>query len=177
MRHVAGFLVDQSSVRLLSRRGLLALCLMSAPGAALATCLPTKVLFVCPAGTVKSAIAREALKRRAKRAALAVEVRSRGLDIEDHVSSELARRLALDDLDPKAEPALPFSPADVAWADLVIAFDEAASAPGLSMARAWRTPSWNSDYDRAKADLDQRLDALLAELAQSRCPSNQTPIR
>ncbi len=125
--------------------------------------------FVCPAGTVKSAIAREAFKQRAAARGLGVVVRSRGLLIEDHVSPALAERLRADGLDPKAEPARVLEASDPAWADIVIAFDEAARAPGLSRARAWATPSWNSDYDNAKADLDQRLDVLLAELATRPC--------
>ena len=72
------------------------------------------------------------------------------------------------------EPARTFALADAAWADIVIAFDEAAAAPGLSEARAWRTPSWVTDYDRAKADLDQRLGELLNELAESSCRSTSS---
>jgi len=47
---------------------------------------------------------------------------------------------------------------------LVIAFHEAADLPSLHAARAWKTPSWNSDYAMAKADLEDRLTGLLAEL-------------
>ncbi len=56
-------------------------------------CPPPRVLFVCPAGSVKSAIAREALKQAASRRGLAVDVQSRGVAPEDHVSPALAANL------------------------------------------------------------------------------------
>lgn len=129
-------------------------------------CPPSRVLFVCPAGTVKSAIAREVLRDRALKAGLAVEVSSRGLTPEDHVSPALAANLSADRLSPGREPALALEPADVAWADIVIAFDGAASSPMLRRARPWRTPSWNTDYAAAKTDLSARTEALVAELRQ-----------
>jgi hypothetical protein len=157
---------------ILNRRGLLASAagLLVLPAAAWGKpCAAPRMLFVCPAGTVKSAIAREILKRRAAAGHLAVEVRSRGLLVEDHVSPALAANLRADGIDPTAEPARRLDPADVAWADLVIAFDEAAAAPGLGRARAWDTPSWNSDYAGAKLALSRHMDALIAELASRGC--------
>ena len=152
------------SLKSLSRRSIV-LALAAAPAAAFAApCAPAKVLFVCPAGTVKSAIAREVLRSRAQAEGLAVDVASRGLSPEDHVSPALAASLRADGLDPAREPALALSPADVARADIVIAFDEAAGSPMLRSARAWRTPSWNADYAVAKVDLAARMDALVAEL-------------
>jgi len=49
----------------------------------------------------------------------------------------------------------------------------AAASPMLQGARAWRTPSWNTDYAAAKADLATRLDGLIAKLARrgGRCPT------
>ncbi len=169
MRRVQGRFSQDRKPRLLSRRSALLAGLLLPPVLAVAGCPPPKVLFVCPAGTVKSAIAREALKQRAASAGTAILVRSRGLAIEDHVSAALAARLAADGLDPRAETARTLEGPDVAWADIVVAFDEASRAPALSRARAWATPSWNNDYDNAKADLDRRLDALLAELARRPC--------
>ena len=55
--------------------------------------------------------------------------------------------------------------ADVAGADVAVAFDGAAEAPVMKGARAWVTPSWNAAYDAAQADLDRRLNNLVAELA------------
>jgi len=154
----------------LSRRSV-ALALLLAPSAVRAQarpCAPPTVLFVCPAGTVKSAIAREVLKARAAKAGVAVRAVSRGLQPEDHVSAALAARLRADGIDPAAEPARALQPADLGRADIVIAFDEAAQAPALGAARVWDIPSWNGDYAGAKAALAVRMDALVAELRDRR---------
>lgn len=151
--------------KFLDRRAVLAgIGLALGGGSATAACDPVRVLFVCPAGSVKSAIAREVLKRRAADEGVSVVVSSRGLHPEDHVSPALAANLRRDGIDPASEPLRGLTPADVAQADIVIAFDEASDEPSLRSARAWKTPSWNADYATAKADLDDRLTLLLAEL-------------
>jgi len=136
-----------------------------------AICPPAKVLFVCPAGTVKSAIARETLRRRASLAKLAIEVRSRGIDPQDHVSAVLKARLAADGIDPAAEPARALTTADLQTGQIVIAFDEAALDPRLAGARVWKVPSWNEDYATARAALTAHIDALLQELRDRGCAS------
>lgn len=152
----------------ISRR-LFVLSFAAAPAFSSAACRPTRVLFVCPAGTVKSAIAREVLRLRIDREGLAALVASRGLHPEDHVSPALAARLHADGLHPEREAALPLTARDVDQADIVIAFDDASNTPTLKGARAWRTPSWNSNYDTAKADLARRVEGLVAELRRERC--------
>jgi hypothetical protein len=154
--------------RRLSRR-VVVLAALAAPAALpaqAAPCAPPTVLFVCPAGTVKSAIARETLKRRAAASGVRVRVVSRGVHPEDHVSPALAANLRADGIDPAAEPVLALQDADVAAADIVVAFDEAAEAPALKGARVWDVPSWNSDYAGAKAALAVRTDALVGELRE-----------
>ncbi len=154
---------------LASRRGIVALglfLLVRPLAAAAAPCREPRVLFVCPVGTVKSAIAREELKRRAAARGIAVRVSSRGVSPADHVSPELASRLKADGIDTLAEPLRALAPADIAGADVVIAFDEAAQAPGLERARLWDVPSWNSQYDAAKASLLPKVDGLLDEFAR-----------
>lgn len=155
----------------LSRRLLLGAALFAGFGSAAlaAPCLPPRVLLVCPAGTVKSAIAREVLRRRARSRGIAIIAVSRGVHPEDHVSPALAQRLRADGLDPTAEPVHAFAPTDLSGADVVIAFDEAAELPALRGARVWATPSWNTDYDAAKAALTPQVDALLGELAERGC--------
>ena len=138
---------------------------------------PPTVLFVCPAGTVKSAIARESLKARAARAGVPVRVQSRGLKVEDHVSPGLAANLTADGIDPTAEPARPLADGEVAAADIVIAFDDAAKAPALRGARAWDIPSWNEDYAGAKAALAGDVDRLVAELRARQRPDCASPGR
>jgi protein-tyrosine-phosphatase len=151
------------------RRDLALLGALTMAGRALAACPPRAVLFVCPAGTVKSAIARELTKRRAAARGLAAHVSSRGVTPEDHVSPALAARLRADGLDPAAEPARALTPADLAGSDIVVAFDEAAKAPGMARARVWDMPSWNSSYDQAMLAVTFRIDALLDELAAAPC--------
>ena len=149
----------------LPSRRLVALALLWAPAAASAAPCPlTTVLFVCPAGAVKSAIARETLKARVAQAGLAVRVQSRGLHLEDHVSPGLAENLRADGINPAAEPAQELQTSDVRQADIIIAFDEAAQAPAFANARTWDIPSWNSDYAGAKAALAKHMDGLVAEL-------------
>jgi protein-tyrosine-phosphatase len=159
----------KSTITLDRRSVALGLFLIAGRAEAQAPCAPPSVLFVCPAGTVKSAIARETLRRRAALAGVGVRVTSRGIRPEDHVSPGLAANLRADSIDPAAEPALPLAAADVSAADIVIAFDEAAAAPALRNARTWDVPSWNSDYPGAKAALAKRIDALLTELASRPC--------
>jgi hypothetical protein len=62
------------------------------------------VLFVCQAGTAKSAISREIFRRRANERKIAVTAFSRGLVIEDHVSTSLKQQLAADGINPGADP-------------------------------------------------------------------------
>jgi protein-tyrosine-phosphatase len=149
------------------RRGVIALglLLLARPAmAAPAPCAAPRVLFVCPAGSVKSAIAREEMKRRAAARGLSVQISSRGIDPADHVSPLLAARLKADGIDTRAEPLRALTPSDIAQADILIAFDEATKAPGLEQARSWDVPSW-SQYAEAKAALLPKIDGLLDELA------------
>lgn len=147
-------------------RRLVLLAFASVPATGMAApCPPPRVLFVCPAGTVKSPIARELLAARARDLGLPLNVRSRSVAVEDHVSEALAARLRADRIDTASQPATTLTANDVTQADIVIAFDAAADDPRLMQARAWRTPSWNTGYDAAKADMLTRIDALATELA------------
>lgn len=153
-----------------SRRSLAAgLLWFAAPAVAKAACRAPSVLFVCPVGTVKSPIAREHLRRAAVARGLAVEVRSRGVEPADHVSPALAAHLKEDGVDTVSEPVRKLAPADIARADIVIAFDEAVQAPGMAQARVWDVPSWNSNYAEAKAALAPKIEALVEELAGRPC--------
>jgi protein-tyrosine-phosphatase len=157
----------------LNRRSLLAgVLFMASPAvAASASCPPPEVLFVCPVGTVKSAIAREILKRRAAARCISVRVRSRGVHPENHVSPGLAANLKADGIDPRAEPVQALTASDLVGPDIIVAFDEAARAPGLEHARIWDIPSMNDAYAQAKAALPVKIEALLDELSQRRCPA------
>ena len=132
-------------------------------------CPATRVLFVCPAGTVKSAIAREFLRKRAAERNVAVEVQSRAIHTEDHVSPALAVQLRADGIDPRSDIARDLQPDDVAKADLIVAFDDATNAPALVKAEAWDIPSWNDQYAKAKAALTPKIDALIDRIESERC--------
>jgi protein-tyrosine-phosphatase len=126
------------------------------------------VTFVCPFGTVKSAIAREQLKHSAAARGLAVQVLSRGVHPADQLTPNLTAQLAADGIDPGAEPLRALA-SDIAHADVVVAFDEAAQAPGMEKARVWDVPSWNEDYSGARAALMPNIHALLDELGKRPC--------
>ena len=132
-------------------------------------CPATRILFVCPAGTVKSAIAREFLRKRALERNIVVAVQSRAIHVEDHVSPALAAQLRADGIDPRSDIARDVYPDDVAKADMIIAFDDATKASGLERTEAWDIPSWNDQYAKAKAALAPKIDALLDRIESGRC--------
>ena len=82
---------------MLTRRALIAFAVI-----AVASCQhrraasPPTLLFVCQYGTVKSAVAREMTRRRAAELGLVVNVISRGITPQDHISPTLAQRLTAD---------------------------------------------------------------------------------
>jgi hypothetical protein len=156
-----------------ARRGLLAavalLALARAAWAAPGPCPFADVLFVCPSGTVKNAIAREVLKRRARERGIPVHAWSGGLVLEDHVTPALAARLQADGIDPRAEPARALEATDLPRAGIVITFDDASKAPGLEHARSWDVPGFLGDYEGARVGLAPRIEALLDELQARPC--------
>src|SRR5437868_1506104 len=82
-------------------------------------CAPPRVLFVCPAGSVNSAIARETLKRQAALAHVSIRAESRGLNPANHVSPALAAHLSADGIDPAAEPLRALADGDLKGVDVV----------------------------------------------------------
>lgn len=128
---------------------------------------PPKILFVCQAGTAKSAIAREIFKKRAQERGIAVDVFSRGLVIEDHLSPALKENLRSNKIDTNAEPALPLQPRDWAAADILVRFNPLPASVQHKDVRDWTdVPSVNDDYANAKRIMDKRIDELLNELAE-----------
>jgi len=151
----------------LSRRAV-ALGMIAAPTVALANppaCGPApRILFVCEAGTVNSAIARELFRARAAGAGLDVRIASRGLHPEDHLTPVVAEKLRNDGVDAAREPTIALTTADIATAKIVIAFNVAAENPLLRAARRWNVPSWGADYTASKAIMDTHIGKLVAEL-------------
>lgn len=122
------------------------------------------ILFVCEFGTAKSAISREIMRARARERGLTINVNSRGLKVEDHLTAELRTRLARDGIDPTRETPRVLRPADWQSADIVVAFNTLPGSVPRSKIRDWTDlPSIVSDYDRARSILDRRIDVLLDE--------------
>ena len=127
---------------------------------------PTKILFVCQAGTAKSPIAREILKQRAKERGIRVDVLSRGIVVEDHVSPQLKANLRADGIDTAIEPAVQLTYPDWATADILVNFNPLPASVKTRDIRDWTdVPSVNDDYANALAIMKQRIDALLTEIA------------
>ena len=125
-----------------------------------------KILFVCQAGTAKSAIAREIFKRRARERGIPVDVFSRGIVVEDHVSQELRKKLRDDGINTNAEPATRLRPADWAKADILVNFNPLPASVKHNDVRDWTdVPSINDDYANARSLMTKRIDALLSEIA------------
>jgi Low molecular weight phosphotyrosine protein phosphatase len=124
-----------------------------------------KILFVCQAGTAKSAIARELFRKRARERGIAVDVFSRGIVLEDHISPELRSKLVADRIDSAAEPAQVLGAADLKAADMLVRFNPLPAGVVHPDIRDWSDlPSVNDDYSNARKILDERLDMLLDEI-------------
>lgn len=127
---------------------------------------PPKILFVCQAGTAKSAIAREVFKRRARERGIKADVFSRGIVVEDHISPELRQKLIADGINTTAEPAMPLEPADWATADILVNFNPLPASVKHKDVRDWSdVPSVNGEYTNACTLMNERIDALLSEIA------------
>lgn len=155
----------------LSRRGvvkasILAAALIASGCAIHPQAAPPKILFVCQAGTAKSAIAREMFKQRAKERGINVDVFSRGLEIEDHLSPALKQSLLADGINTNVEPPIALKPADWAAADILVNFNPLPASVQHKDIRNWTdVPSVNDDYANAKRVMAKRIDALLDEIA------------
>jgi protein-tyrosine-phosphatase len=127
-----------------------------------------KILFVCQAGTAKSAIAREIFKKRAKERGIDVDVFSRGIVVEDHISPELRKKLIADGINTNAEAATSLKPADWATAEILVNFNPLPASVKHKDVRDWTdVPSVNDDYAKARALMNERIDALLSDIAGS----------
>jgi hypothetical protein len=126
-----------------------------------------RVLFVCQYGSVKSPIARELLRKRARERRIAVSAFSRGVTPMSHLPSAVSARLPAEGIDPAREGLHRLLPVDAGYADVVVFFNPL--PPGFRAARMldWTAvPSVNETYPAARAELDRRIDRLLDELAR-----------
>lgn len=153
--------------RLNRRAFLLGLAAAAMPTPSFAMRRP-RVLFVCQAGTVKSPVARELLRKRAYERGIAVDVRSRGIAPADHMTPQIRERLIAEfGIDPAGEPAKTLHQSDLDRADVAVLFD--ALPPNLHKAGAldWTDqPSLLGQFDGSMAYLSAHIDALLDRLAK-----------
>lgn len=153
----------------LLRALLLALAITLVPSPAWSKDSAPQVLLVCQFGTVKSAVARELLIRRAAERNVPVQVQSRGITPEDHLSPELIAQLRSDRIDPRRLPIQQLSQADLDAADVIVTFDPLPPSLSSAKAQSWQdVPSMNSSYRDARRVLDRRIDALLDQLSLRR---------
>lgn len=125
-----------------------------------------RVLFVCQYGSVKSPIAREILRRRARERGIAVSTISRGITPEAHLPPEIAARLLADGIDPARDGLHRLTPGDLQTGDIVVAFNPL--PPGLPVAHGedWTSvPSVLEAYPAAVADIKRRVELLLDRIA------------
>jgi protein-tyrosine-phosphatase len=125
-----------------------------------------RVLFVCQFGTVKSAIAREMFRRRARERNISVVAFSRGITPEDHVTPELRANLAADNIVTTRDSLRRLARRDLASADVIVIFNPLPREFLHTAPLDWSdVPSVNAQYANAHADLAVRIEALLDTLA------------
>ena len=130
-----------------------------------ARCRPARVLLVCQYGSVKSAVARELMKRRAAERGIVIEVRSRGITPAEHVSPSLAAALRLEGVDTHAQALTVLAPEDLQTADVIVGLEPPSKTSLPASALDWSDlPSFNTEYARARPLLAARIDALLNEV-------------
>ncbi len=160
----------QVSIRLL----MVGTFMLASPSLGLAkesTQKPHRVLFICQAGTVKSPIARELLKRRANERGISVTAFSRGIEPAQHVTPELQRRLQADQIQTLGDPLSRLKSADLKSADLIVTFHDLPTSLPLAPKQKTKIQNWasvpsmNDAYAVARADLDKRIELLLDALA------------
>jgi protein-tyrosine-phosphatase len=130
-----------------------------------ATPAPRRILFVCRYGTVKSPVARAMAQSRAAGRGIAIGVAARGLTPEDHMTPSLRAALARDGVALGRGQPQKLAHADIARADIIVAFDPLPPPFDAVAARDWTdTPSLIEDYAEARNTLASRIDVLLDEI-------------
>ncbi len=147
------------------RTALLGLAAVTAfPAPAYAMRLP-RVLFVCQAGTVKSAVARELMRKRARERGIGVTVWSRGIVPVDHMTAPIRQRLIGEfGIDPENERAKTLRQRDLDRADITVLLDTLPANLHKSGAIDWTDqPSLLNAFDASMAYLEAHVAGLLNE--------------
>ena len=129
------------------------------------------ILFVCQFGSVKSAIAREHFRKRAKDRGIQVSVSSRGITPEAHLSEQTKAALTAEGINSDRQPLRQLKKVDVAGADITVYFDSLPAGFQPKQALDWTdTGSLNQSYAAERPRLIARIDALLDDIAAKRVP-------
>jgi protein-tyrosine-phosphatase len=130
------------------------------PAPAFAMRLP-RVLFVCRFATVKSATARELMRKHARERGIAVAVWSRGITPVDHLSPAIRQRLIAEfGIDPASERPKALRQSDLDRADTVVLFDQLPPSLHRSKVLDW------TDQPSLLEQFDASMDYLEAHIAQ-----------
>ncbi len=121
-----------------------------------------KIVFVCPHGAAKSVLAGSYFNHLAAQVGLEARAVARGTEpdaeIADRVRRDVGAALCVD------QPTR-LSAADVASADLLVAFDLAEPDLGAAPDRNWNAlPALSADFELGRAAILGRVVALVAEL-------------
>ena len=167
---------DKSDTVLLNRRAFIGTAIVLgglAVSPVQAKPTPT-VLFVCQFGSVKSPLARELFRRRAKERGLSVTAISRGITPESHVSPLLAQSLTREAIDIDRDGLHRLDPHVLHTATITVLFDPLPSGWPARRVHDWTdTGSLNQNYEAEKPRLIARIDALLDEIAASKSPKRR----
>jgi arsenate reductase (thioredoxin) len=134
---------------------------------------PSRVVFVCEHGSVKSLVAMEYFNRRAKARGLAFRAVARGTEPELTVPRAVRDGLRGDGIDVSAFEPRKFEVSDVYRASLIVSFDQDVAKIVGARARYLKwddLPGILSDYTRGKDAIVRHVDDLLEELAHSGSP-------
>lgn len=136
------------------------------PAPALAMRVP-RVLFICRYATVKSATARELLRKRARERSIGVAVWSRGITPVDHLPPAIRQRLITEfGIDPASERSQALHQADLNRADMVVLFDQLPASLRKSGTLDWTDqPSLLEQFEPSMVFLEAHIEALLDRIA------------
>ena len=120
------------------------------------------VVFVCPHGAAKSVLAGSYFNRFAAEIGLAARAIARGTEPDAEISERVMEDVG-SALCTKQPTRL--SAADIATADMLVAFDLAEPELGAAPDRAWNAlPPLSADFELGRAAILGRVVALVAEL-------------
>ena len=137
------------------------------PAPALAMRQP-RVLFICRYATVKSATARELLRKRARERGIGVAVWSRGITPVDHLTPQIRQRLIAEfGIDPASEHPKALRQADLDRADIAVLFDRLPPSLHRMDVLDWTDqPSLLEQFEPSMAYLEAHIEALLDRIAR-----------